>query len=264
MSKLFKSARVTLDDNVFILSSKEDQSVGNTGNKAEGETFDQENVANPIETANGLIQEAKDEAESILLEADQEAHSKVVSANESAEKIIANAYEQAKGIMESARQKGFQSGYDDGINESKEKADQIIGEALYIREEWIRTKESLEKEAEQEMVEIILDITEKVLNKHLQEDKDYLEELIKKAIHRVNKSEQLTLRVSKEDYNQALSLKPMILAMSDRIDDIEIREDLGLENGACIIDTDSGSIDSSIWTQFEQIKSIFEDLLKSE
>ncbi|HAS74987.1 MAG TPA: flagellar assembly protein FliH, partial [Clostridiales bacterium UBA8960] len=37
-----------------------------------------------------------------------------------------------------------------------------------------------------------------------------------------------------------------------------------LPNGSCIIDTESGSIDSGIHTQVEQLKRLFEDLLKGD
>ncbi len=91
-----------------------------------------------------------------------------------------------------------------------------------------------------------------------------IETLIKQGIGRVTKSHLVSIRVSNEDYNHALSIKPMVIASSDKIEDIEIKRDPTLPNGSCIIDTDSGSIDSSIQTQMSQIKALFEDLLKGE
>ena len=91
-----------------------------------------------------------------------------------------------------------------------------------------------------------------------------IESLIKQGINRVTKSHLVSIRVSNEDYNHALSIKPMIIASSDKIEDLEIKRDPTLPNGSCIIDTDSGSIDSGIQTQIEQIKSLFADLLKGD
>ena len=48
------------------------------------------------------------------------------------------------------------------------------------------------------------------------------------------------------------------------IEDIEIKRDPTLPTGSCIIDTESGSIDSSIQVQVEQIKKLFDDLLKGD
>ena len=56
----------------------------------------------------------------------------------------------------------------------------------------------------------------------------------------------------------------MILATSEKIEDIEIRRDPTLDNGSCIIDTDAGSIDSSISVQLDQIKAVFDALLKGD
>lgn len=214
--------------------------------------------------ANQIIEEARQEAEVILNEADLEAAEKLKIAQQSSDNIVSDAYDQAKGIMEQAQKKGFEEGYESAMQESSATSKAIIDEALALKNEWLSAKETLMKESETEIVEIILETLLKMLNKKVEEDVHLVEALIEEAIKRVNKTENLTLRVSSEDYSHVLSIKPMIVAMTEKVDDIEIKQDSSLKNGSCIIDTDSGSIDSSVWTQFEQIQKIFEDLLKSE
>ncbi len=263
MSKVFKSSRVILDDKAFVLSAKIEKAVDTKEVETENK------LAAPVEidttaAANQIIEEARQEAEAILTEADLEAAEKVNAAQQSSDKIISDAYDQAKGIMEQAQKKGYDEGYESAIQESSDTSKAIVDEALALKNEWLNAKETLMKESEAEIVEIILETLLKMLNKKVEEDVHLVEALVEEAIKRVNKTENLTLRVSSEDYSHVLSIKPMVVAMTEKVDDIEIKQDSSLKNGSCIIDTDSGSIDSSVWTQFEQIQKIFEDLLKSE
>ena len=114
------------------------------------------------------------------------------------------------------------------------------------------------------MVSLVVEATEKILDYKVETDQTLIESLIKQGIGRVTKSHLVSIRVSNEDYNHALSIRPMIIASSDKIEDIEIKRDPTLPNGSCIIDTDSGSIDSGIHTQLEQVKKLFDDLLQGE
>ena len=260
MSKIFKSSRVVLDDHAFVLSNKlRTPHIDHEGEEeAVFEGFD------PSETANQLIEAAKREANKILEDADLEYEQKMINAQNSSDAIVSNAYDQAKGIMEQAKSEGYQDGYNRGIDDSQEIAKQIVDEALQIKDEWMQMRHNLLAEAEKEMVSLVVEATEKILDYKVETDQTLIESLIKQRIGRVTKSHLVSIRVSNEDYNHALSIRPMIIASSDKIEDIEIKRDPTLPNGSCIIDTDSGSIDSGIQTQLEQIKKLFDDLLKGD
>ncbi len=260
MSKIFKSSRVVLDDKAFVLSNK----LRMPHVEIEGEEVAVYEGLDPSETANQLIEAAKREANKILEDADLEYEQKMINAQNSSDAIVSNAYDQAKGIMEQGKSEGYQDGYNRGIDDSQEIAKQIIEEALQIKDEWTQTRHNLMKETEKEMVGLVVEATEKILEHMVETDQTLIESLIKQGIGRVTKSHLVSIRVSNEDYNHALSIRPMIIASSDKIEDIEIKRDPTLPNGSCIIDTDSGSIDSSIHTQLEQVKKLFDDLLKGD
>ena len=260
MSKIFKSSRVVLDDKTFVLSTKISEHIS----PVELEEMAAKEGINPSEAANQLIEAAKHEANKILEEADLEYENKMDAAQASSESIIADAYDQAKGIMEQAKAEGYQDGYNRGVEDSQTIARQIVDEALSIKDEWNQMRQDLLKSAEKEMVELVLEAIEKVLDYKIETDQTLIETLIKQGVGRVTKSHLVSIRVSNEDYNHAISVRPLIIASSDKIEDIEIKRDPTLSNGSCIIDTDSGSIDSGIQTQLDQIKRLFEDLLKGD
>lgn len=260
MSKIFKSSRIVLDDKAFVLSSTQEQ-------KELNHKVEELAVAEHIDaeaTANQLIEEARREANKILEEADRHYDEKMAAAQASSDAIISDAYDQAKGIMEQAKADGYQDGYNRGIEDSQEIAKQIVDEALSIKSEWNEIRKKVYKEAESEMITLVIEAIEKVFDYKVETDQSIIETLIKQGIERISKSHAITIRVSNEDYNHALSVRPMLLATSDKIEEMELKRDPSLPSGSCMIDTDSGSIDSSLSTQLDQIRKIFEDLLKGD
>jgi len=256
LSKIFKSAKVVLDDKAFVLSNKFEM--------PESAAVEEANEWSLSDAAEQAVEDARAEAQKIYDEADKEASEKLKDAQKSAESIIADAYDQAKGIMEKAQEEGYRDGYNQGIEESQKEADAIIGQAQQIKEEWVRERAELFEQSEPEMIGLVLDTLEKILGKHVNEDETLIESIMRLGISRITKTAHLAVRVSSEDYAHAMAVKPMILAISDKVDDIEIKRDPSLENGSCIIETDSGNIDSSVWKQFEQVKTMFQSMLKGE
>ena len=111
---------------------------------------------------------------------------------------------------------------------------------------------------------MIISTVETILNKHIQEDYDLIKGLVEKALVKCAFTTNLALRVAPEDYDSAVSMKKYILSLTENIEDIEIKQDSALPMGSCIVDTDAGSVDSSIHTQFENVKNKFIELLQSE
>lgn len=216
------------------------------------------------EDALDAIEESRIEATRIIEAAEYEATEKVKNAHKSSESIISDAYDNAKEIMTSARDEGFQEGYDQGFEEGRNEANRMIEEVIDIKNQWLSERESLFLNAERDMIDLVLKTLEEMIGYKLENDETLIESLIKKGISRITKTESLVLKVSTEDYNQAVSVKPMIQSMCDKINEIDIRRDETLPNGSCIIDADSGTIDSGIWTQFEEVRQLFLNMLQGD
>lgn len=258
LSKIFKSSRVILDEKAFVLKNKSDHPI------IVDEPLAAKEGVSPSEAANEIIAQAQREAEEILASADQEAELKLRNAESSSDSIISDAYDQAKGIMEHAKQDGYKEGYEQGLLESRETGNDIIRQAEAIKNAWLTERSEIFDSVEKDAIQLVLQVVEKILNHHVDTDITLVESLIKMGLQRVTRTEQLSIRVSTDDYNQAIAVKPIILAMSDKIEEIEIKRDITLPNGSCIIDADSGSVDSGVWTQFEEVSKLFEDMLKGE
>lgn len=259
MSKLVKSHRLILDNQSYQLAPQivpiyhPPHHHGDSTGEDEGEAEAFIDEVTLEEMVKRRMEEVEEEARVRLQEAEQDR-----------EVILREAYEQAHSIREEARAEGYETGRQTGFDEGRMIADALIQEALAVKSEVQLLKERVVRQIEEEAVQLILDTVELILGKHIQEDYDLVLGIIRLAMEKLTYTESLALRVSAQDYDMALSMKDQILALAENVDDIHIKSDKSLKPGSCIIDAASGSIDSSIWTQFEQIKESFKEMLASE
>lgn len=262
MSKIFKASKVVLDNKKFKLSTEIVDPVV---------LEEIEKNSTPVVAPISLVtdsQRVREETEQQIEEAALEAREKIEDARIEHERIILDAYDAAKEILEKAkvegRDDGYKEGYDLGYNEGKTLFDSQINEAMQIKESAVETYKAMIDSAESEVIEVVISSIEKILNKTIDEDQSYIEGVIKSALEKCAFTTELTLRVSEADFEYANSIKSRIVILVENIDDLIIKADPALGIGSCVIDTVSGSVDSSVWAQFEQIKVIFEEMLIGE
>jgi len=251
LSRVLKSSQVILDNDKFKLPLS-------IPIKKKPEKLVEKDNEEEIEKNIELILEEK------MKEIDELYEKTISDARAEADRIISDAYEQSKGIMDQAKQEGFSEGKIEGFDEGKNLADSIIQEALTIKRKVEADTKLAAMELENEVVSLTVNTVEKILNRKVDEEHDVILSLIHLGLEKCAYTEDLALRVSPDDYDFAISIKDKILVLSQNINDIAIKQDRFLTKGSCILDSASGSIDSSIWTQFNQVKEMFEELLKSE
>ncbi|QXM06150.1 FliH/SctL family protein [Crassaminicella indica] len=256
MPRIYKSSYVQVGDikEICIENISKDDLVINTQKDCEQE-IEEEKVQEVDFEA--IYNQKMQEIEALVKE-------KLAEAENQAQRIISDAYEDAKTIYENAKKDGFEAGKCEGYEVGKAESDKLIKEALDIKNEVLMTKKSLVSQLEKESIELIINIVEKILNMKIEDSYETIIGLVKAALSKCAYTESLVLRVSPDDYDYAISAKDKILVLAENIDDIKIKQDPSLKKGSCILDTVSGSIDSSIKTQFDQIKSLFHEILESE
>lgn len=269
LSKIVKASKVILDNKKFRLSAEIMMPIvtrepEHTPSENEVHHPNHELELDSIHDHESFMERMRRESEEIIDNAAAEARARVEEAQKEHEKIVLEAYESAKEIMEKSREDGYKEGFTSGYADGMESAQSEIIQAREFKDDAIERYKNLVSGAEAEMVKIILTSVEKILATKIDEDEGYIQGLVKSAIEKCTYTENLVLRVSPDDYGYAIGLRDRIVTMFERIDQLDIRQDNGLVRGDCIVDSVSGSVDSSISTQVEQLRSTFEELLKSE
>jgi flagellar assembly protein FliH len=197
-------------------------------------------------------------------------------AREKAAGIINQAEENSKKAYEEARQQGYKKGYEEGeqkgLAEGFEKgrqqglatAERMIEEAIDVKKRALETKERLVKEAEAEIIQIVLAIARKVLGEQIKTDREAVLGAVRKALEKCTFSGRVTMKVSPDDYDVIELSKKRLLAEIDGITQLDIEVEEGLSQGSCVLETESGFIDSSVEVQLSRIENTFRELLNHE
>lgn len=206
--------------------------------------------------------------EEVLDDAKRQADEIINSAQDEHDRVVKDAYDNAMEIMENSKSegfsKGYKEGYDQGYQEGYGASEVLIDEANELKHNATLHYEQIIQNSEGQLMDLVMAITQKVLEKEIDDDDEIIFNLVKKGLSRLTQTEILKIRVSDADYINLVSMKKRILPLLDKVGDVQIVQDDNMNKGDCIMETDSGNIDSGIQTQLDYIKTAFEALLQSE
>lgn len=205
-----------------------------------------------------------DEYERIIKEAREMYANIIDEANEEAKRIIEEKHAELEKIKKIELDEAYKKGFNKGYEDAKAKTSEIIKEAQNIKKFLEDRKDSIYREAEEEIIELILDSVKKIIGDELQQNKDIIISQIKIALEKCTYRDKVTIKVSSEDYPNVLVKKNIIESLVEGMSELEIIEDKFLKKGDCIVDTPSGEVNSSIKLQLEQLEKAFYFALRNE
>lgn len=165
------------------------------------------------------------------------------------------------------------------IAEAMKKAEEIKLEALHFKEEVFakardeakaevqaRAAEELAKakmqagailaEGTQDALELALKIAAKIIGRDLERDPDVVAEICANAMEAARSAKAMVIRVHPEDGRLLREKRPRLMELIGRAIDLSIRDDADIERGGCVIQTEFGTIDGQLHTQFEMVRNL--------
>lgn len=165
------------------------------------------------------------------------------------------------------------------IAEAQAKADEIKAEALRFKEEVFskardeakadvqaRAAEEIARaklqagqivaDSEKQVLELALKVAAKIISRDLERDPDVLLEIVASCTEAARSSKAMIFKVHPDDGKRLREKAPRLIELIGRSVDITIRDDSDIERGGCIIQTDYGTIDGQIRTQFEMLRNV--------
>lgn len=275
MSKIFKASDIVVDKNnrvsIAVMPAPEPEPIkeekpleNNIVEIPEELKASQEKLLKETEIIiQKKLKEAEMKTQEIMQSAEEEKAAIIEQAQIEGEdlrlKAIKIGEEEAETIREDARKKG----YDDGMAIGVKKGEEIKEEALKIREDAVKYKEELIESTEPEIVELILGLVKKLVSDEVDINPDVVLLLIKKGLRQATMTGDISVHISKEDFEHAVKNKNSILATVETMANIEFMEDMALSKGQCIIETSFGSINCNIEDQYRELKKNMYFILKN-
>lgn len=202
-----------------------------------------------VEGLKAVVVEALPDSEEI-----KEKASKITDdAKAEARQIIEQAKKEAEQIKSDAYQAAQKKGYEEGLAKARKESEKFKAE---YEEKAVRLQDEYEAMAEQiepQMVRIIAALVEKITGIVVEGKDEVILFLIDRAIKNMDKSNEYTIRVSKDDYEFVSMRKNLLLGAIGREVPMFITEDPYLSKNHCLIETDQKVINCSLDIQLSNL-----------
>ena len=207
--------------------------------------------------AEKILEEAQAKNDEIISEANLRARTIIESAKREADSYYNRSREQSETEAADLREQARRDGESCGRAEGKAAYENLIAEAGRIRDEAEAEYARLLEGAEGDALEVVLDIAKKVIGEEVGCNRENLIHMIKDAFFHCTNKEDVVLKVAAGDYDYVLEHKDLLLSAVEGLDNMEIKRDLALEPGDCLIETPFGNLDAGVATRISRIEEAF-------
>lgn len=264
-SKVIKSCNISIGTPYIV---EENFDVEESGNVLKENTLDykdsNESEANESESN---FEMANVYAKSILEEAEKKAKLIITEAERKAADILDKAEKEridSKKAFELAKKKGYEEGYNEGykigydesIRIVKNEYEQELKDIRSIKENALMEYKELLEGAEEEVLNLIIDIAKRVINKELT-NRETLLGIIKDAFEKCLEEKEATLCLSPDDYDYYSERIGELKQIAGKVINLHLKRDSSLKPGGCVIETSHGSINASVENKIKKIEEAF-------
>lgn len=189
-----------------------------------------------------LIDDAQTQAEVLIQEGQQRAI-----------ELISDAAAHAQELEDDARASGFAQGQSDGQAAAGAELDEMLVTMRGLVDVARAERHKIIEGAEPEIIRLAMMLAEKIVHQQISIDKEVVLSMARAAIARLINRETVTVRVNPADIETIRSNKDKMLANTD-IEHLRIVEDMRVDRGGVVMETESGTIDAKVATQLKEAK----------
>ena len=203
------------------------------------------------------FEEAKRQLDSSQVDAQKartQAQEIVNEAEKKAADIIDKAEQSEAATQKKAFTEGFDAGREAGYKEGKAEVSRLIERLHTMLERTMDKRQQILAETEQQIVDLVLLMTRKVVKVISENQRNVVTSNIIHALRKVKGRADVILRVNLADVGLTSEHTKDFLAAAENIKNITVVEDLSVDAGGCIIETDFGSVDARIASQLHELE----------
>lgn len=206
---------------------------------------------------NKKLQEAIEKEQAIILRAEQTAQEIIEQAQKQAQEIIEQGKAQAESEVEEITQKAFQAGHEagriEGFDEiTQELQDKIISVNNFAKCDF-EIKKNIIKSAHLDMINLIIEIAQKVCSKSLELDDNILKEITEKAIGALKDKEDITIIINPEMAEKIYAISDELKEKIPQLCSIKIVEDSSVSPDGTIVESPLSRVDCRVKSQINEI-----------
>ncbi|MEC0091408.1 FliH/SctL family protein [Paenibacillus macquariensis] len=205
-----------------------------------------------------MLQDAQEFAERQVRESSLAAEQMLSDATENIDHWWKERREQDEHLIEALKSEGYEQGYNEGRIKAEEelqiRIEEMMAEAQKILDQAYLVKDQIIQEAEPFLVELSTAISEKVIDKQLTIESEYMIDLIRKNLSRKREQGIIILCVAPTQFGFVQAAREELSLAIDSQAELKILPDATVKDHGCVIRSSFGSVDARIDTQLAEIK----------
>lgn len=214
----------------------------------------EEIIKNAEQSAFQEVKRKTDQAKIIQAEAETKAQVIIKEAEVKALEIQQEAESNRDKIFSEAKKEAFEKGSKEGYDTGSNEVQRLIDRLHTILERTMSRRQEILDETEQQIVELVLLMTRKVVKVISESQRNVVMTNIVQALRKVKGRGDVTIRVNLSDVQLTSDHIKEFMASVENIKNISVVEDTTVERGGCIIETDFGAIDARISSQLSELE----------
>jgi flagellar assembly protein FliH len=205
---------------------------------------------NPLRTAEAVVQledagDAAKKAELVLRQAHAEA-----------DRLLADANNRAISIAQEAYQKGWEKGEEEARQSLLKEQEKVYESSRLVLQQVEAVREKLYQETEAELLQLAIDIAEKLVCRQLDIQPDTVVDIAKLACTQARECKQIMIFARPEQVETLQARQGEIAAQLYNTQRLSIIADPAIEWGGCRVETEQGYIDANISTMLKQLEAV--------
>ncbi|OQY40037.1 MAG: hypothetical protein B6229_02490 [Spirochaetaceae bacterium 4572_7] len=183
------------------------------------------------------------------------------NAREEAERILEDARIETEKIKSDSKIEGITLGKEEGYQVGNAEVERLVDRVHKVLNAAIEKRRDIIMEAENQMVELVLLISKKVVKVISEDQKNVVISNVIQALRKMKSRGEVEIRVNLEDVALTTEHIKDFMEMIESVSAITVLEDSTIEKGGCLIETNLGRIDARISSQLREIEDRIRDLM---
>jgi flagellar assembly protein FliH len=180
-------------------------------------------------------------------------------AQEEAERCLQAAHEQATAITAEAYSVGFKQGEEAAHEAMREPFARALTSFQQAAEAILHLRTQVLRLAEEDVITLAFHFARKVIHQEALNNREVLSTTLRHALDRLIDRDNIVVRVSPADLQQALELQADLLNIFGGIKALTIQADATIGRGGCVVESTFGEIDARLEAQIEEIEQRFRE-----
>jgi flagellar assembly protein FliH len=173
---------------------------------------------------------------------------------DSPEDMLAAARNEAQGIRDEAYREGYDAGRSEAACEVAGEAGQLLETIKGLNVELRNEEQRMIEEVEPQLIELAVQIAEKILHRELTQDSEAVRATVTAALNKLTDRDRVTIRANPADEALLKEFKIDIAASFDGVREVRVVADENIARGGCVVETDMLRVNGDIDAQLKEIQ----------